>query len=158
MNQEKLNLLAIELMRLGISQAGVAELMATSSIEEIERQLLYLPHRKAKRPSAFLIEAVRNKYSPPKEFYAQAQTHTAATRNPLDEDPALAGGSPDAQAQGYGAASSASSSSPGAVSEALGHEAINLVIPVLDREDGSSIRSDQQRPDEPVSTGAYPQS
>lgn len=146
MNQDKLNLLAIELMRLGISQAGAAELMATSSIEEIERQLLFLPHRKAKRPGAFLIEAVRNKYSPPKEFYAQAQTHSAATRNTLDEDAARIGGSPDAEAQGHGTANPPRTASPGAVPATLGHEAVDLALPVLDRKDGPPVGGDQQSP------------
>lgn len=101
MNQEKLNRLALELMHLGISQAGAAELMASAPIEEIERQLLYLPHRKAKRPGAFLIEAVRRNYSPPKEFfYAETQAeHPASGR--LGQDSKLHPGHPAADPQGH---------------------------------------------------------
>lgn len=142
MNQEKLNQLAIELMRLGISQAGAAELMATSSIEEIERQLLFLPHRKAKRPGAFLIEAVRNKYSPPKEFYASNRTYAASPGDTLDEDTTGSGRPLDAEAERHGTASASSSSASDAVSEKCSEQAVDLVLPALDRKDWPPIRGD----------------
>lgn len=60
--------IALDLMKLGVSNAGVAELL-THDPDVVEAQLAYLPYRKAKRPEAFIIEAVRKNYSPPKEFY-----------------------------------------------------------------------------------------
>lgn len=60
---------AMELQKLGVSRAGCIELLSSYPLEDIERQLQYLPYRKAKRPEAFIIEAVRNGYSPPKEFF-----------------------------------------------------------------------------------------
>jgi len=61
--------IAIELQQLGVSQSGAAQLLTQHSFEEIERQLQYLPYRKAKRPEAMIVEAIRNNYSPPKEFF-----------------------------------------------------------------------------------------
>ena len=65
--------IALALQSLGVSQRGAAALMIDHPLDEIERQLAYLPYRKAKRPEAFIIEAVRNRYSPPKEFYAKTK-------------------------------------------------------------------------------------
>lgn len=63
---ERMTAVATELFKLNVSNAGVAQLLRDYPVEEIERQLLYLPYRKAKRPNAFIIEAVRGNYSPPK--------------------------------------------------------------------------------------------
>lgn len=65
--------LAVRLMKVGVSQAGVIELLSKYPLEQIQRQLDWLPHRKAKRPSAFIVEAIRKNYSAPKEaFRAEA--------------------------------------------------------------------------------------
>ena len=89
-NLERMTAVATELFKLHVSNAGVAQLLRDYPVEEIERQLLYLPYRKAKRPNAFIIEAVRGKYSPPKEFtYAKYLPEVSATRERVDEDPEL---------------------------------------------------------------------
>lgn len=157
MNQDKLNHLAVELMRLGISQAGVAQLMATAPIEEIERQLGFLPFRKAKRPGAFLIEAVRNKYSPPKEFYAQTQAHPATTGNTMDENSARGGGSPDAHHEGHRTTDHLGSASPAPVPAARSEQTFDRILRLPDRQDRPPFGGDQQSPDEPVPAGPYPQ-
>lgn len=149
MNQEKLNQIALELMRLGISQAGVADLMATSPLEEIERQLLFLPHRKAKRPGAFLIDAVRNHYSPPKEFYAPTQAHPSTSRNPVDEDPAGAHRPPDAQTQGHGASDSAAAPAQNPVPLPEVRATVDLAIPLAHLENRTAVGSHQQSDHEP---------
>ncbi len=78
--------LAKELHLLGISHAGIVEVMAGYPHDRIRRQLEYLPYRKAKRPEAFLIEAVRNNYSPPKEyFYAKAEAKRADSQPLVDQ-------------------------------------------------------------------------
>lgn len=65
--------LALRLQRIGVSQRGTQELLAYP-LDVVERQLDFLPYRNAKRPEAFIIEAIRNDYSPPKEvFYAPRQ-------------------------------------------------------------------------------------
>ena len=69
---------ALELLKLGVSNTRVIELL-TCDIEIVERQLSYLPFRNAKRKEAFIIEAIRNDYSPPKEFYY--------AQNPADASP-----------------------------------------------------------------------
>lgn len=85
--------IAIELLKLHVSQAGITQLFNLGDLDEIERQLMYLPYRKAKRPGAFLIEAVRHCYSPPKEFtYAKHISPVSTSRDGVDEDPELAFG------------------------------------------------------------------
>jgi len=86
MSKERATQIAVSLMRLGVSKAGIAELFKNHSYEDIELQLRYLPYRKAKRPEAFIMEAVRHNYSAPKEFFhAKTQTHPAATGRAVDE-------------------------------------------------------------------------
>ena len=98
--------IALELQLLGVSGAGVVELLSQYPYEQIERQLSYLPFRKAKRPEAFIMDAVRNDYSPPKEFfYASTQTAPSNTVQRVDQDTERHPRSPDAVAQGYGATS-----------------------------------------------------
>lgn len=88
MSKERATQIAVSLMRLGVSKAGIAELFKNHSYEDIEKQLMYLPYRKAKRPEAFIMEAVRHNYSAPKEFFhAQNQVDPAPTGSALDEDP-----------------------------------------------------------------------
>lgn len=102
MSEDRAVLLAAELQLLGVSQAGIVELLSYYPHETIARQLKFLPFRKAKRPEAFIIEAIRNNYSAPKEFfYAKDETELAKPAA-LDEDAQLLGGSPDAEPQGYG--------------------------------------------------------
>lgn len=96
---------AMRLQLLGVSKAGVQELLGYP-LDDVERQLNYLPYRKAKRPEAFIIEAVRNSYSPPKElFYAAPQTPLVPQLDRLDQNPQLPAGPPDANLARYGASS-----------------------------------------------------
>ena len=89
---------ALELMKLGVSDTRVGELLMYD-LEIIEAQLTYLPYRKAKRPEAFIIEAIRHNYSPPKEFYyAHAQIKPEGTGHPVDQNAESPGGSGDAAA------------------------------------------------------------
>jgi len=103
MSYERATTVAIQLMKLGVSQAGVAELLGRNSLEVIEAQLSYLPYRKARRPEAFIIEAVRNNFSPPRELYAKTHAQNAAARNPLDEGSQHPDRPVDADLEGYGA-------------------------------------------------------
>ena len=98
--------IAMQLMKLGVSNVGVVDLMTYYPPEIIERQLEFLPFRKAKRPEAFIVEAVRNNYSPPKEFYyAKAEIESSAVRDELDQNPELPPGQTDAEPEGHGAES-----------------------------------------------------
>lgn len=79
--------LALDLLKLGVSSAGVSDLLARHDHAVIERQLAYLPYRKAKRPEAFIIEAIRKDYSPPKEFfYAPDPTLANLEGDTVDQD------------------------------------------------------------------------
>ena len=87
MSKERMTQLAVELMRLGVSNAGIQELLSLHDLDDVERQLAYLPHRKAKRPEAFIIEAVRRRYSPPKGFfYANATPQPVSDSQSVDQD------------------------------------------------------------------------
>lgn len=78
--------LAGRLLELGISRDRVIELLSHPH-DEIENQLDWLPFRKAKRPGAFLIDAVRHKYKPPKEFYyAKDSIKPAREAHSVDQD------------------------------------------------------------------------
>ncbi len=78
--------IAIELQKLGVSNAGVVELLSKYPHDLILKQLEYLPLRKARRPEAFIIQAVRNNYSPPKELYhAQNTPASPSAAESLDE-------------------------------------------------------------------------
>jgi hypothetical protein len=81
---DRMTRIAMELQKLGIAHHQVV-LMLGENLDEIERQLAYLPHRKARRPGAFLIEAVRRRYSAPPTFYATTHAHPS-TPTELDED------------------------------------------------------------------------
>lgn len=94
--------LAVELQTLGVSQAGVVELLSKYPHEAIRKQLDWLPHRKAKRPEAFIIQAVRQNYSPPKEVYhAKTAPDAAQTIQPLDEGSELPPGRTPANIEGH---------------------------------------------------------
>lgn len=101
MSRERLTRLAMELMQLGVSHSGVRDLLAMHDPDEVERQLAYLPHRpKPRRPSAFIVEAVRNRYSPPPTyFYAKPQNQPTSDSR-MDESPELPAGSASAEFEG----------------------------------------------------------
>lgn len=102
-----LNPYAVEIAKrlhlLCVSNSGIVELMSSYPLDLIERQLDYLPYRKAKRPEAFIIEAVRNNYSPPKEyFYASTQTPASQDRPLVHQDSEHPRGQIPARPQGHG--------------------------------------------------------
>lgn len=101
MNGDRAVRLAGELMQLGVSHAGVTELLTHYDHADIERQLKFLPYRKAKRPEAFIIDAIRNNYSAPKAFFYAPNETQPLDEIPLDEDPEQPCGRLDANAQGH---------------------------------------------------------
>lgn len=102
MSNDRLTSLAMQLLVLGVSKSGVERLLSDHELDEVERQLAYLPYRHAKRPEAFVVEAVRNRYSPPKEFfYAETQAESADPSAPVDQDAEPLDGSVDAGPQGH---------------------------------------------------------
>lgn len=96
--------LAKELHLLGISHVGIVEVMSQYPHERIRQQLAYLPYRRAKRPEAFLIEAVRNNYSPPKEyFHAQAEIRRSVSQPLVDKGSEHSARQIIANTEGHGA-------------------------------------------------------
>ncbi len=128
--------IAVELQRLGVSKAGIIDILTNYPHDVIERQLLFLPYRKAKRKEAFIIDAIRNNYSAPKEFYyASNQTPPPDALAQLDEDAEPDPGHADANPQGYGATDTPDS---GATDNwlATGGYAYDLDLPSAEQEDG----------------------
>lgn len=102
MSQEKATELAVALMRLGVSNRGLSELLNHYPYDVIELQLKYLPFRKAKRPEAFIIEAVRRNYSAPKEFFhASNQAHPSRSSSAVDQAAKRPARPTPPQAQGH---------------------------------------------------------
>lgn len=99
--------LAKELHLLGVSNAGVVELLTQYPHDRIRKQLDYLPHRKAKRPEAIIIEAVRNNYSAPKtyfeHYYAKNTSSHPQPRPLVDEGAKHPVRQAHAGSEGYGA-------------------------------------------------------
>lgn len=103
MSMDRKTRLAVELYKLGVSKDGVVELLSQFSEDEIEQQLIYLPYRKAKRQEAFIVEAIRKSYSPPKEyFYAQTKADLAPAFDAVDQGSQRALRQSDPEPQGYG--------------------------------------------------------
>jgi len=103
MSFEEATQLAMELLKLGVSKKGVEELLNHYPYEEIRRQLDFLPLRKATRPEAFIVEAIRHSYSPPKEhFYAPSETDSAGSTHPVDQSSEPVTGPDVAGPQGHG--------------------------------------------------------
>lgn len=102
-SQDRAFAIAYALMSLGVSKSGVERIMREYSYDLIEKQLAYLPFRKAKRPEAMIIESIRRNYSAPKDFfYAPHQTEPQGD-NPLDQGSELPARHPASDPQGYGA-------------------------------------------------------
>lgn len=137
MNQERATKLAGELYKLGLSQAGVVDLLSNHSLDAIEEQLFYLPHRKAKRPGAFLVDAVRNHYSPPKEFYyAKTEPQSAEAGDALAEDAVCLDRPPDAVAEGHRTEGSPGAPPSEGIDATRITSSIDLVLPGTDQANG----------------------
>ena len=135
MNQDRLTLASMRLQRLGVSQAGTVELISQYPIEAIEAQLDWLPYRKAKRPGAFIVEAIRNSYSPPKElFYAPTQKPACNPDSLLDQGAQPAAGPAPAEPQGHRTQGPSRDPARDFRLE-QGGRTIDLVIPKADAED-----------------------
>jgi hypothetical protein len=127
--------IALDLFKLGVSGSGVQELLLYD-LDLIERQLAWLPYRKAKRPEAMIIDAIRNNYSAPNAFsHATPQTSPAIPTVPLDQDAEQPPRPLDAGAQGYG---TADSSGAGTTDNwlAAGGSSYDLDLPDTRQEDG----------------------
>lgn len=53
------------LLALGVSREQVTTLFAEHSLEDIQKQLRWLPHRGAKSPGRFVVAAIQNNYESP---------------------------------------------------------------------------------------------
>jgi hypothetical protein len=137
MNQDRAVKVAVELYKLGLSQAGVEDLILHNSLDSIEEQLFYLPHRKARRPGAFLVDAVRNHYSPPKEFYyAKTEPQSAEARNSVAEDTFRIDRPPDAVAERHRTQGSPGAPPSDSIDATRITSSIDIVLPRTDQANG----------------------
>lgn len=101
---DKAVILAGKLLELGVSQVGITEILSQYPLEQIERQILFFPFRKAKRSGAFIVQAIRHDYSAPKEFfYASNDSAHPNGANALDQGAKPAHGQTHARSQRLGA-------------------------------------------------------
>lgn len=82
--QDRMVRLAIELRKLGISHEMTVELLS-DDLDIVEDQLAYLQFRKARRKGALLVEAIRKRFSPPKEFFHAKTPTQPASQSRMDE-------------------------------------------------------------------------
>lgn len=95
--------LALELQKLGVSQDGSLDILLKYPMDVIEAQLSYMPMRRAKRPEAFIVEAIRKNYSPPNNaYYAKAKAELAAAINAVDKSPQRPVRQVNPESEGYG--------------------------------------------------------
>ena len=57
--------LAVELRQLGVSETVTRYLLLNYPLESIDRQLLYLPYRNAKRRSSLIVASIKDDYGAP---------------------------------------------------------------------------------------------
>ena len=113
MSKERMTRIAYELQKLGVSQDGTLDILLKYPLDVIEAQVSYMPYRRAKRPDAFIVEAIRKNYSPPnKAFYAKAKAELAASLYPVDPDSQPPLRPTPAESEGYGAEDPARPHSP----------------------------------------------
>jgi hypothetical protein len=59
-------------MQAGVSDKVLVDLLVAYPLDLIERQLRYLPYRKAKKPVSLLVAAIQNDYEPPANYPGDA--------------------------------------------------------------------------------------
>ncbi len=107
------NQIALQMHSLGVSRKAIIDILSIYPYDQIEAQLEYLPFRKARRPEAFIVDAIRYNYSAPKEFfYAKNKAKRNKPPQQLDQDPESPTGQLDAETQGYGIESPSGAPSP----------------------------------------------
>ncbi len=96
------NQIALQMHSLGVSRKAIIDILSIYPYDQIEAQLEYLPFRKARRPEAFIVDAIRYNYSAPKEFfYAKNKASRNKPPQQLDQDPEPTVGQPNAETEGY---------------------------------------------------------
>ena len=89
------------LIRLGVSVEQAALLLHQHSLEEIERQLDWLPYRKAKRPAGFIVAAIEGAYDEPMALRLQRVNRALDTSQDQIE-PSTGGGIDSASGENIG--------------------------------------------------------
>lgn len=64
----------IELLKLGVGRSHILEIVEHYSLERIERQLKWLPYRRARKPSSLIVSAIKEDYDAPAATLEQTTT------------------------------------------------------------------------------------
>ena len=78
------NRASMKLIEIGIHSEMVTKLFDEADIDEIERQIEWLPHRKSDNPAGILVSAVRGRWIMPAE-YEQDREKTAASSRMVEK-------------------------------------------------------------------------
>lgn len=129
------NDIARRLRELGVSRKAILDIISLYSWDLVQQQLDWLPYRKARRPEAFIVDAIRYNYSAPKEIYYAS--HKASHSQPpeqLDQDSESSIGQPSPETEGYGTSDIARPESPHHGLEPGGSD-LDPLLPDFDIED-----------------------
>lgn len=62
--RERMTKVAMELMVIGVSQSRIVPLLSFG-LDRVERQLKWLPYRKARKPASLIVKAIEEDYDAP---------------------------------------------------------------------------------------------
>lgn len=69
----------VELLRLGVSRSQILEIVERYSLERIERQLRWLPYRRARKPSSLIVSAIREDFEVPSAALEQQPSNSSSS-------------------------------------------------------------------------------
>lgn len=69
----------VVLLKLGVRRSQILELVQHYSLERIERQLRWLPYRKARKPSALIVAAIKEDFEEPAAALEQTATSNSSS-------------------------------------------------------------------------------
>jgi hypothetical protein len=69
----------VELLKLGVSRSQIMELVERYSLERIERQLQWLPLRRARKPSSLIVSAIKEDYELPSAALEQQPENSSSS-------------------------------------------------------------------------------
>ena len=78
----------VVLLKLGVRRSQIMEIVKLYSLERIERQLRWLPYRKARKVSSLIVAAIKEDYEEPSAALEQTTTSNSSSdlENQLKEE------------------------------------------------------------------------
>lgn len=69
----------VVLLKLGVRRSQIMEIVERYSLERIERQLRWLPYRKARKVSSLIVSAIKEDYEEPSAALEHATTSNSSS-------------------------------------------------------------------------------